>query len=241
MSQPRRPAQTGASLLRLLAGRRDNSPGSPAPPRVAVLGATGDVGRRIVDRALARGFAVTAQTRDPEKLSDVFDRVRVMKFMPWSESRMPEFVRGQDVVVFALGLDHGGATTLFSQTTRALVQAMQAQGVRRLIAITGVGAGETRGHGGVFYDWLIYPLFTRQRYVDKNAQEALIFDSGLDWTIVRPARFVQFGADGPLQRVTKVERETVLRKVTRDEVAGFVIGEIETPAHLRQSVFLGHA
>jgi putative NADH-flavin reductase len=241
MPQPQRPASPRASLLNLLIGRRDAPRGLAPPPRVAILGATGDVGRRIVDGALTRGYAVTAQTRDPEKLADVFDRVRVMKFMPWSESRMPEFVRGQDVVVFALGLDHGGATTLFSESTRALIAAMQAEGVRRLIAITGVGAGETRGHGGVFYDWLIYPLFTRQRYRDKNLQEALIRESELDWTIVRPARFVKFGADGPLRIVTKVERGTVLRKVTRDEVAAFIIDEIEKGTHPRQCVFLGHA
>jgi putative NADH-flavin reductase len=241
MSQPRRPHFPAAWLSSLFPAAADAPRLRTPRKRIAILGATGAVGRLVIDRALARGHAVTAQTRDPEKLGDVFDRVRVMKFLPWSESRMPEFVEGQDVVVFALGLDHAGATTLFSESTRALIAAMQAQGVRRLIAITGVGAGDSRGHGGVFHDWLIYPLFTRQRYLDKNRQEALIQGSALDWTILRPARFVTFGADGPLQALTRIETNTVLRKVRREEVADFVVAEIDTAAHLRQCVFLGHA
>ena len=55
------------------------------------------------------------------------------------------------------------------------------------VAITGIGSGETRGHGGFIYDRIIYSLFTRNRYQDKTRQEALIATSELDWIIVRPA------------------------------------------------------
>ncbi len=63
----------------------------------------------------------------------------------------------------------------------------QEVGIARLIAITGIGAGETRGHDGWFYNRIVYPLFIRNRYVDKDRQGAIIERSGLDWTIVRPA------------------------------------------------------
>ena len=97
--------------------------------------------------------------------------------------------REKILVVFALGVDATGPTSLFSDATKILITAMQAAGVRRLVAITGIGAGETRGHGGLIYDWIIFPLFTRHRYADKDRQEALIEASGLDWVIVRPAPF----------------------------------------------------
>ena len=107
---------------------------------------------------------------------------------PASHERMlREVLPGHDAVIFALGVDRRGRTTLFSDATLALVPAMNAAKVRRLIAVTGIGAGETRGHGGFIYDRLIFPLFTRERYADKDLQERIIEASGLDWTIVRPA------------------------------------------------------
>jgi nucleotide-binding universal stress UspA family protein len=56
------------------------------------------------------------------------------------------------------------------------------------VCVTGVGAGDTQGHGGFLSDRILYPLFTKGIYADKE-QEALIRDSAADWTIVRPAPF----------------------------------------------------
>ena len=77
-------------------------------------------------------------------------------------------------------------TTLFSQSTRILVDAMKAAGVKRLIAVTGLGAGDSRGHGGLLYDAVVFPLLLKRVYDDKDVQEWIVRSSGLDWTIVRP-------------------------------------------------------
>lgn len=207
---------------------------------VAVLGASGGVGRRIVDRALAQGYEVAAQTRDAGKLDDIADRVRVHAFDPRDRAELGPFLHAADAVVFALGVRTAGATTLFSDTTAALLPEMRNAGARRLIAITGVGAGDTRGHGGFVYDRIVFPLITRRIYRDKERQEALIADSGLDWTIVRPAPFADRPADGPLQVVTEVGPDTVLRRITRDEVAAFVVDQLASDAYLHQRPFIGH-
>jgi hypothetical protein len=117
---------------------------------------------------------------------------------------------------------------------------MEAAGVRRLVAITGVGAGETRGHGGFLYDRVIFPLFTRQRYRDKDRQEALIAASGLDWVIVRPAPFSSRRAPGPLEVHTDIGRNTVLRRITPEEVADFVVAQLHDDRYLRRRPFIGH-
>ncbi len=208
--------------------------------KIAVLGASGGVGRRIVDRALDRKFDVVCQTRNANKLADIDDRVRVLTFDSHNNRKLEEFVGGADSVIFALGADTTGATTLFSDVTDALIGAMKAKQVRRLIAITGVGAGETRGHGGFFYNWIIFPLFTRKRYEDKNRQEALIAASDLEWIIVRPAPFVEGDVTGPIEVHTHITSSTVLRRVTRDEVAAFVVDQIDNDHYFRQRPFIGH-
>lgn len=208
--------------------------------RVAVLGASGGVGRHIVPRALARGWRVSGQTRHAGKLDHVADRVAVHAFDPRDGEALAGFVRGADAVVFALGVETGGKTTLFSDVTRALLDAMRSAGVPRLVVITGVGAGETRGHGGFVYDRLVFPLITRRRYADKDRQEALIAESDRDWIIVRPAPFAERVPDEPLRVHTRIERDTVLRRITRAEVAAFVVDQLDSDAYLRQRPFIGH-
>lgn len=208
--------------------------------KIAVLGASGGVGRRVVDRALDRGFDVVGQTRNASKLTEVAARVRVLAFDPREAGKLGEFVSGSDAVIFALGVDTTGATTLFSEVTGALIAAMKKAQVKRLIAVTGIGAGETRGHGGFLYDRIIFPLFTRKRYADKDRQEALVAGSDLDWIIVRPAPYVNSKPTVPLEVHTNIGPDTVLRGITRDEVAAFVVEQIGSDRYLRQRPFIGH-
>ena len=76
--------------------------------------------------------------------------------------------------------------TMLSMATHALVGVMAEQKIRRLVCITGLGAGDSRGHGGVFFDRLFLPLMLRKVYEEKDRQEEAIRASALDWTIVRP-------------------------------------------------------
>ena len=69
-------------------------------------------------------------------------------------------VAGQDAVVQSIGL-----------STRILHFGMKKYGVRRLVAITGIGVGGSKEHGEWFYEWFIYPLFTGKSYIDKDRQE----------------------------------------------------------------------
>ncbi len=208
--------------------------------RVAVLGASGDVGRLVVGRALDKGLAVVCQTRDAKKLAAIADRARIREFDPTDQGQLGAFVTGADVVVFALGVDAVAATTLFTDVTKPLLAAMSRERVRRLIAITGVGAGETRGHGGFFYDRIIFPLFARQRYADKDRQETLIAASDLDWIIVRPAPFSNLRVSGDIEVHTSIAPDTVLRRITRDEVAAFVVDQFDSDRYLHQRPFIGH-
>jgi putative NADH-flavin reductase len=211
------------------------------PPSIAVLGATGRVGSRVVARALERGYSVAAQTRRAGKLDHLAESVRVHAFDPHDPVAMAAFLRGADAVVFALGVERGGRTSLFSDVTRVLLDAMREAGVPRLIAVTGVGAGATRGHGGFVYDRIVFPLITRPRYADKDRQEALIAQSDRDWVIVRPAPFKDRVPDTPLEVHVEIAPETVLRRVTPDEVARFILDQVETDTHLGTRPFIGHA
>lgn len=208
--------------------------------RLLVLGGSGRVGRLVVERALERGHTPTAQTRRSASLAALADRVRIVEAEPLDPTAIARAVEEQDAVVYALGCDRLGPTTFFSESTRIVLETMRRAAVRRLLAITGVGAGETRGHGGFVYDRLIFPLFTRHRYADKDRQEALIRASDRDWTIVRPAPFARSVPEEPLEVHETVAADLVLRRVSPGEVARFVLDCLEDRRTIGKVFFIGH-
>lgn len=208
--------------------------------RLFVLGASGGVGSSLLEQAASRGHSITAQTRTAGKVTETA-AVRVALGSPTDGTFLRRNIGGHDAVVLCIGIDGIGKTILFSDTTEALIPAMRAAGVKRLVAITGIGAGDTRGHGGWFYNVIVFPLFTRNRYADKDRQEAMIERSGLDWTIVRPAPFTARAGSGPLQVHTGIPPGLQLRSITRPEVAAFILDCLENGTFIRQKPFVGHA
>jgi putative NADH-flavin reductase len=207
--------------------------------KLLVLGATGRIGRLAVDEAVRRGHHVTALVRSPDRSSDAATSVRILQGDVLHRDAVADALAGQDAVIYAVGAGNVRTTTLFSESTRVLVEAMSAHGVRRVVCVTGVGAGETKGHGGFLYDRILYPLFTKGIYADKDRQEALLRASDTDWTIVRPAAFRKRIPDGPLRVVTDVG-SIVLRKIAVTEAAVFLLDEMEQGRYIRQTVFIGH-
>ena len=121
-------------------------------------------------------------------------------------------------------------TTLFSQSTRILVDAMKAAGVKRLIAVTGLGAGDSRGHGGLLYDLVVFPLLLKRVYDDKDVQEWIIKSSGLDrWTIVRPGLLTNRPATGRY-RVLTASKDWQFGIISRADVANFLVQAIDDRA-----------
>ena len=156
--------------------------------KILVLGATGGTGRLIVAQALARGYDVTALVRSAEKARDLTGAKLIVGDVR-DEKALRQALEGRDAVVSALGTPASPfrEVTFLSSATRALVSAMKSKQVPRLICITGIGAGDSAGHGGFVFDNLIFPLLLRKVYADKNRQEAIVRDSGLDWILVRPS------------------------------------------------------
>jgi putative NADH-flavin reductase len=208
--------------------------------KVLVLGGSGSIGRHVLEQGVRLGHQFSVLLRDPGKLKKYEGRVRLLQGDALDAAGVEKAVVGQEGVVYSLGVNRPGRTTLFSGSMRILIQAMEKYRVKRLVCITGVGAGETKGHGGFFHDRIIWPLFTRVIYEDKNRLEAMIRNSSLDWILVRPARFQNRAIPGELKVVTQVDGVT-LRRVPRAEVAAFVLDALASDRYLRMAPFIGHA
>jgi putative NADH-flavin reductase len=114
---------------------------------------------------------------------------------------------------------------------------MTRHGVRRLICVTGIGAGDSKGHGGFLYDRLVNPLLLKTIYEDKDRQEALIKASQADWTIVRPGFLTNGPLTGKYRVITDLTGITAGR-ISRADVAHFILAELADKRYLRQTLLL---
>ena len=119
---------------------------------------------------------------------------------------------------------------LFSEATRALLPAMRQAGVKRLIVVTGFGAGDSRGRGGLLHK-IGFNLFLRRAYDDKDVQEKLIRESDLDWTIVRPVILYDGARTGNYHILTD-PKSWRLGFISRANVADFLIRQIDDDRYL---------
>ena len=205
---------------------------------ILIVGATRGIGRHVLEHALASGHSVTALVRDPQRLATQHERLRVVKGDILDANSVAVAMDGQNAVCCSIGVKvPWPIITVFSEGTKNLLRAMKQAGVKRLICVTGIGAGDSRGHGGLFYDCVFYPLVGWPIYADKDRQESLIRASDVDWTIVRPG----FLTNGPM---TKSYRAlTNLTGVTagwisRADVAHFMLTELQSNQYLRQAPLL---
>jgi putative NADH-flavin reductase len=202
--------------------------------KILVLGSTGGAGRLIVQQALARGHDVTALVRSAEKAMGL-DGAQLIVGDARDEQVLRNAVAGQDVVISALGTAASPfrEVTLLSDATRALVSAMKAEGVSRLICITGLGAGDSAGHGGFLFDKVIFPLLLRKVYSDKNRQEAIVRSSGLDWVLVRPSVLNNKPGRGTTRALTDLSTFHG-GTIAREDVAQFVLDQVHSNAWLHR-------
>ena len=203
--------------------------------RVLIIGASKGIGLETARQALAAGYHVRALARSAAgiTLSDPKLEKRVGDAL---KSRDVEAALiGVDVVIQTLGVGLGDLfrpVRLFSDATRVLLPAMKAKGVKRLICVTGFGAGDS-GASISGLQRIPFQIFFGRAYEDKG----LIKESGLDWTIARP---------GVLTGGPRTGRYKILSKasdwrngmISRSDVAEFLVRQIEDKTYVRQAPVL---
>lgn len=202
--------------------------------KLLVLGATGGTGRQIVREAAAKGHSVVALVRSKAKAPNLPGAL-LIEGDARDENALFRALDGCSAVISSLGtsLSPFKEVTLLSSATRALVKAMDRQKVRRLVCITGMGAGDSRGHGGFVFDNLFFPLLLAKVYQDKDRQEEIVRSSKLDWVIVRPAALTNKPARGAIRALTDLSNVNG-GSIPRADVASFVVEQLVDDKWLRQ-------
>jgi putative NADH-flavin reductase len=208
--------------------------------KLLILGATGGTGKQLVAQALEAGHSVTAFVRSPEKISSRHDRLRLIKGDVLDDGvALAEAMRGQDAVVSALGRGLSFKSEhLIQRSVPAILSAMHTHGIQRLVFTSAIGVGETVHYVPLFPRLMArFPL--RNIYADKAIGDDLIRRSTLAWTLVQPAMLT----DGPLTRTYRSGERLEMRgipKISKADVAHFILTEVERGAYVRKTVLLAY-
>jgi putative NADH-flavin reductase len=199
-----------------------------ASKRLLILGATGGIGRALMNQAIDQGHRVTAFVRSPEKLGAPRDGVTARKGDPRNADELREALVGHDAVLSALGPPGPGPTTIHRDSARSTVTAMHATGVRRLLVVSVAVLFENQG----VTSWLLRNTLLRNIAEDAGEMERIVTASDLDWTIVRPPRLT----NGPNYRIEDDRMPRGGSSVSRADVAHFLLEELERGAHVCRMV-----
>jgi putative NADH-flavin reductase len=201
--------------------------------RIAVFGATGTVGRLVVERALHEGHEVTAFTRSAAGVTQRHERLRVVEGDVLDTYSVQRAVEGQDAVLISLG--NGRKGVVRAGGTKAVIDAMNRTGVKRLICQTTLGVGDSRGNLNFLWKYVMFGLLLRPAYADHVRQEQYVQASDLDWTIVRPSAFTDGPRTGSYRRGFPAEERGLSLKITRADIADFMIEQLTDTTYLRQA------
>ncbi|MEW2113737.1 SDR family oxidoreductase [Streptomyces sp. NPDC005474] len=220
--------------------------------KLTIFAATGGIGRHLLAQAVAAGHDVTAVVRNPESLTEWGGQMRVVTadLAAADPAVLASTVDGRDAVLSGLGpRKPRSPAAITSRGTHAIVAAMQATGIKRLVVVSAAPIGTVPSPGlpnppkhdpgdGFFMRHLgsrFAGAMFREHYADLALMEDIVRGSDLDWTISRPPRLT----DKPLTGVYRTAYGQNLRGgsyVSRADVAHHMLRVLDQPETIKKSV-----
>lgn len=208
--------------------------------QLVIFGATGTVGRQVVQQALEQGHAVTAFTRNPAKLDIQHPQLSFAEGDVMDASVVEQAIQGQDAVVCVLGSGKKLTGTIRSEGTQKIIQAMEKVGVRRLICQSTLGTGDSWSNLDFYWKYIMFGFILRQVFADHERQEALVKGSNLDWTIVRPSAFINGPRTGRYRHSFPSTDRDITLQISRADVADFILKQLSDQSSLHQTPSLSY-
>jgi putative NADH-flavin reductase len=200
--------------------------------KIIVFGPTGGTGQELLRQAIAAGHEVTAFARNPQTI-ETRGQLKVVAGDVFDAAAVERAIAGHDAVLSALGGRPWRRTEVCSRAIRNITGGMSWHGVRRIIAISTFGAGETRTHVGWLARHALFGIVLRTEVADKEAMENALAASNLDWVVVRIG---VLSGDTPRGEWRAADDGSIrgMGKIARADVAAFMLAQLERDTWLRR-------
>lgn len=209
--------------------------------KILIIGGTGKTGQELIKQALERGHTLTVLVRSPEKIKDMNTRVNIFEGDVLDNGSLQQAMTGQEAVLSALGHKKWIIkSTILSEGTKNIINAMQKHSVSRFICISSLGVNDSKFRMGLYYTLFVIPFLLFYYFKDKANQERLIQESSLKWTIVRPGHFLPVwmvrmfhGKEwGKYRAGEKVGNFFFTPAISRADVAHFMLEQLNSDKYL---------
>lgn len=205
---------------------------------ISIIGASAGIGRQAVLQGLERRHKVTALSRNMEDMPE-HNLLTKISGSAISVAILKSALAGADAVIVTVGTKDKKDTSLFVETAKALIKAMEELDLNvPVLVVTGFGAGESKNYLNFFMGWVIR-LFLKNQYQQKSKMEALIKGSGLKWQIVRPGMLTNGVLTERYQILSGLTKAMPLNKISRADVAHYLLSEAERPTRMYQTPAIG--
>jgi putative NADH-flavin reductase len=207
--------------------------------RVLIIGASKGIGLETTRQALNAGHHVRALARSAADIAISNSNLEKIRGDALKAEDVEAALVEVDVVIQTLGVGLGDLfrpVHLCSDATQVLIVAMRGQGVKRLICVTGFGAGDSRASISCLQR-LPFQIVLGRAYREKSLQERLIQESGLDWTIARPGILT----GGPRTGRYKILPDSSQWRngtISRADVADFLVRQIGDASYIGKAPVL---
>lgn len=207
--------------------------------KVTIFGATGFSGQAILAEALKQGHEVTILVRDTSKISIQHKNLTIVEGNVLDPQTVASILHHQEAVIQCLGVGgkgDGKPTTFISDATKVIVDEMQNQKIKRLIAMSNVGAGNSIAFQPWFFTKIILPYFMKWLKViieDKNRMEPIIMNSNLDWTIVRCPNIVDKPTKGTCKAT--LDGKGLKLSITLSDLSKFMVDQLKQTVFIKQA------
>jgi len=207
---------------------------------LTVFGATGRTGRKVIEQALTRGYRVRVLCRTPGAFVVSHPDLEILAGSLADPQAVERSLTGSHAVVIVFGPRPPYQEIFCADATSTILNAMRQCGVRRVVCVTGAMIGE-----GVRRSWAFERLtrYFRRRApalaADRAEQEQLVKTSGLDWTLVKPPRLAESAGVGRYSAGPQV-RVGLLSRISREDLARFILDELNSAENLGQAVVVRH-
>jgi len=207
--------------------------------KVVIFGANGKTGTLLTQQALTEGHQVTAFVRKLGSLKLQNPNLKVITGNLNDTARLNEAITGSDAVLSTLG---GSSLTKHSPEIIAginhIITTMEKEGVKRLIYLSSMGAGESRKMMGMFIRFFIAGIMLRVPLADHTRNEQSIKKSNLHWTVVRPAGLTNGPQTGRLKHGSTISVLKGTPQVSRSNVASFMLKQLSETTYVNTSVWV---
>ncbi len=207
---------------------------------LVVFGASGKLGRKIVERALTAGHRVTAFVRTPSKFAMQHSHLTIVQGDSTDAGAVHKALAQQQAVISALGPARPLEPGMMQTSAKNIVAAMKERNIYRLVSTTGAGVWQPQDQPK-FSDYFIAILlhiFAREVERDSFAYVNVIKASDLDWTVVRFPRLT----DGPRtgrHRVGYIDKKSSLY-FSRADGAEFILKELTEKKWVRKAPLVSY-